>query len=143
VERSKQPKSKTRRRHPTSLDDAARADAALQRRRSGSRASASRRPHGRRHYSVYVIELDPKARPGSSHDTPCVYVGMTGLPIGERLRNHLRGYKAARVVTRYGRRLLPELYRGLNPMAYDEAAAAEPRLAEALRQRGLVVFGGH
>ncbi len=90
-----------------------------------------------------MIELDPKAGPGPSHDAPCVYVGMTGLPIGERLRNHLRGYKAARVVTRYGRGLRPELYRGLNPMSYDQAVEAEAKLADALRGQGLIVFGGH
>ena len=126
-----------------SLDAAARADAALQRRRGGQNRAASRRPRSRRHYSVYVIELDPKAGPGPLYDTPCVYVGMTGLPIGERLRNHLRGYKAARVVTRYGRRLRPELYRGLNPMAYAQALEAEAQLADTLRGRGLIVFGGH
>ena len=131
------------RKRPHTLDAAARADQALQRRRSGPRKAASRRPIGRRHYSVYVIELDPRAGPGPSHDTPCVYVGMTGLPIGERFRNHLRGYKAARAVTRYGRRLRPELYRGLNPMSYAQAVEAEAKLAEALRKQGLVVFGGH
>ena len=65
------------------------------------------------------------------------------VPIGERLRNHLRGYKAARVVTRYGRRLRPELYRGLNPLAYQQALEVEVKLAETLRTQGLVVFGGH
>ena len=137
-------KTGAHKRHPTRLGDAARADAALKRRRTGGTArAAARRPTSRRHYSVYVIELDPKAGPGPSYDAPCVYVGMTGLPIGERLRNHLRGHKAARVVTRYGRGLRPELYRGLNPMAFEEAAAAESKLAEVLRARGLIVFGGH
>ena len=134
--------SAKQRKRPTTLSAAARADAALHRRRSANPTkAATRRPHGRRHYSVYVIELDPRAGPGPPHDTPCVYVGMTGLPIGERLRNHLRGYKAARVVTRYGRRLRPELYRRLNPMAYQQAVEVEVKLAKTLRTQGLVVFG--
>lgn len=131
------------RKRPHTLDAAARADEALKRRRGGQRKAASRRPFGRRHYSVYVIELDPRAGPGPSHDTPCVYVGMTGLPIGERFQNHLRGYKAARVVTRYGRRLRPDLYHGLNPMTYAQALEAEAKVAAALRGQGFIVFGGH
>jgi hypothetical protein len=31
----------------------------------------------------------------------------------------------------------------LNPMTYQEAVAAEPRLADELRQRGFRVYGGH
>ena len=46
---------------------------------------------------------------------PCVYVGMTGLDLEERLANHEQGIKDAPVVKRYGLRLLPELYAHLNP----------------------------
>jgi hypothetical protein len=46
-------------------------------------------------------------------------------------------------VKRFGVRLVPRLYAHLNPMTYQEAVEAEPRLAEELRARGYQVFGGH
>jgi hypothetical protein len=51
--------------------------------------------------------------------------------------------KAASVVKRYGLRLLPELYRHLNPMPYEAAAQMETDLAEDLRRGGYTVTGGH
>ena len=74
---------------------------------------------------------------------PCVYVGMTGLTPEERFANHKAGTKAAWVVTRYGLRLLPELYEHLNPMPYQAAAEMEKDLAEDLRRAGYTVTGGH
>ena len=71
------------------------------------------------------------------------YVGMTGLSPEERLANHKAGKKSAGVVKRFGVRLVPRLYAHLNPMTYQEAVEAEPRLAEELRARGYQVFGGH
>ena len=68
---------------------------------------------------------------------------MTGLTPEERFANHKAGVKDAGVVRRFGERLVPRLYAHLNPMTYEEAAAAEPRLAEELRSRGFQVFGGH
>ena len=53
------------------------------------------------------------------------------------------GKKSAGVVKRFGVRLVPRLYAHLNPMTYQEAVEAEPRLAEELRARGYQVFGGH
>ena len=105
----------------------------------------------RAHYSVYVVELDPKvwnharfrkANPGHDLAKLCVYVGMTGLPADERLANHLRGYKSNSYVTRYGVRLLPSLYRRLNPMTYDMARLTEVTLAEKLRAEGYAVWQG-
>ena len=92
-----------------------------------------------RHYSVYVVYLRNPRRDGKAG----YYVGMTGLAPEERLANHKAGVKAAGVVRRFGERLVPRLFQHLNPMTYDEAVAAEPRLAEELRQRGFQVFGGH
>ncbi len=92
-----------------------------------------------RHHSVYVVYLrNPKGDGRAGY-----YVGMTGLAPEARFANHKAGVKAARIVERFGERLVPRLYRHLNPMTYAEAAAAEPRLAEELRQRGFQVFGGH
>jgi hypothetical protein len=104
------------------------------------------------HHSVYVVLLDPavaklrKVRaenPGRDRKKLCVYVGMTGLTPEERFANHKAGIKAAAVVTRYGIRLLPELYAHLNPMPFDAATQMEIDLAEDLRRVGYTVTGGH
>ena len=71
------------------------------------------------------------------------YVGMTGLTPEERFANHKAGIKAARVVRKYGERLVPKLYQHLNPMPYQKALEMEGELAGSLRKRGYVVFGGH
>ncbi len=71
------------------------------------------------------------------------YVGMTGLRPEERFRNHKAGVKAASVVKKYGVRLVPKLFAHLNPMPYAKAVEMEVVLAESLRKRGYVVFGGH
>jgi hypothetical protein len=68
---------------------------------------------------------------------------MTGLTPEERFANHKGGIKAARVVRRFGERLVPRLYRHLNPMTYERARRIERELADSLRKRGFVVFGGH
>jgi hypothetical protein len=71
------------------------------------------------------------------------YVGMTGLAPEQRFSNHKNGIKAAGVVRRFGERLVPKLYAHLNPMPYAKAVAMESMLADSLRKRGYVVFGGH
>jgi hypothetical protein len=71
------------------------------------------------------------------------YVGMTGLLPEDRLANHLAGIRAARVVTKFGVRLVPTLYEHLNPMTYADALRMEGELADSLRKRGFQVFGGH
>ena len=98
-----------------------------------------KKPRDNAHHRVYVVRLDhPRAK-----GRPCYYVGMTGLPIEERFANHKRGHKAAGVVRRFGERLVPVLYAHLNPMTYAQAVAMEAQLADDLRARGFVVFGGH
>jgi ribosome-binding factor A len=71
------------------------------------------------HHSVYVVLLDDtvakhpsilRVNPRRDSSKACVYVGMTGLPVGERFENHKNGYKSAWVVKKYGVRLMPELY---------------------------------
>ena len=69
-------------------------------------------------------------------------VGMTGLTPEQRFANHKAGTKAARVVKRFGVRLVPKLYAHLNPMTYLDALAMEKQLAAELRARGFQVFGG-
>ena len=102
------------------------------------------------HHSVYVVLLDDAvAKPSilrlnATRDPlkPCVYVGMTGLPVDHRFQNHKNGYKSAWVVKKYGIRLMPELYEYLNPMPFEAAAQMEIELAEDLRAQGYTVTGG-
>lgn len=95
--------------------------------------------HSKDHHSVYVVYLrNPKGDGKAGY-----YVGMTGLTPEQRLQNHKRGIKAARVVEKFGERLVPKLYAHLNPMPYEKALRMELALADSLRKRGFVVFGGH
>jgi hypothetical protein len=68
---------------------------------------------------------------------------MSGLDSKERFANHKAGIKAASIVTRYGLRLLPELYEHLNPMPFEAAQQMGQDLAEDLRRSGYLVTGGH
>ena len=86
------------------------------------------------HHNVYVILLDDavakhpsvlRLNPKRDPSKPCVYVGMTGLPVEHRFENHKHGYKSA-----------------LNPMPYEAAAQMEKDLAEDLRAQGYTVTGG-
>ena len=91
------------------------------------------------HHSVYVVYLRNPRGDGKAG----YYVGMTGLSPEQRFANHKNGIKAARVVRKFGERLVPKLYAHLNPMSYERAQRMEGFLAESLRKRGFVVFGGH
>jgi hypothetical protein len=71
------------------------------------------------HHSVYVVLLDDavskhpsilRVNPTRDPLKPCVYVGMTGLPVNHRFENHKNGYKSAWAVKKYRVRLMPELY---------------------------------
>ncbi len=99
--------------------------------------TAPKKPRG--HHAVYVVYLRNPNGDGKAG----YYVGMTGLSPEERFRNHKEGRKAARVVRKYGERLVPRLYSHLNPMPYARAKLMEVWLADSLRKRGFVVFGGH
>lgn len=91
------------------------------------------------HHHVYVVYLrNPKGDGRAGY-----YVGMTGLTPEERFANHKAGIKSARVVKRFGVRLVPRLYAHLNPMSYERAKEMEVLLADSLRKRGYQVFGGH
>jgi hypothetical protein len=103
------------------------------------------------HHNVYVVLLSKSAMKDSSilrrnpkrdPEKPTVYVGLTGLPVDYRFENHKNGYKSARVVRKYGVRLLPKLYEHLNPMPYEYAVQMEKDLAEDLRAQGYAVAGG-
>lgn len=102
-------------------------------------ARAAPRHRRREHHNVYVVYLRNPSGDGKAG----YYVGMTGLDPEERFQNHKNGIKAARVVRKYGERLVPRLYAHLNPMPYERAKAMEAFLADSLRKRGYAVFGGH
>ena len=91
------------------------------------------------HHSVYVVYLRNPRGDGKAG----YYVGMTGLSPEQRFENHKNGVKSAAVVRRCGERLVPRLYRHLNPMPYEEAITMEVALADSLRKRGFLVYGGH
>ena len=103
----------------------------------------------RHHHSVYVVELtldvldEPRfrrANPDYNYGKPCVYVGMTGLSPDVRFDKHMAGIQANRFVTRYGLRLLPQLYAVYNPMPYAAACDMEVELAIGLREAGYGVW---
>ena len=104
------------------------------------------------HYSVYVVQLDERvakickvraANPNRDCKKPCVYVGMTGIDPIKRFKKHKDGYKASKYVKKYGVKLIPDLYKDLNPLTYDEAVIAEQGLARRLKKEGYTVVGGH
>ena len=91
------------------------------------------------HHSVYVVYLRNPKRDGKAG----YYVGLTGLSPEQRFQNHKQGIKSAGVVRRCGERLVPRLYAHLNPMSYAKAKRMEVALADSLRKRGYLVYGGH
>lgn len=104
------------------------------------------------HHNVYVVLLNDdvakhpsilRLNPKRDPLKPCLYVGMTGIPVDHRFENHKTGYKSAWVVRKYGVRLMPELYEYLNPMPFEAAVQMEAELAEDLRAQGYTVAGGH
>jgi predicted GIY-YIG superfamily endonuclease len=101
--------------------------------------SRPKKSRSRDHHSVYVVYLrNPKGDGKAGY-----YVGMTGLSPEQRFENHKNGVKSAGVVRRFGERLVPRLYTHLNPMPYEKAKEMEVILAESLRKRGYLVYGGH
>jgi predicted GIY-YIG superfamily endonuclease len=107
--------------------------------KSPTKKKPSRSPKPSGHHSVYVVYLRNPRGDGNA----AYYVGMTGLSPERRFENHKNGVKAAGVVRRFGERLVPRLYAHLNPMPYARAVDMEVFLAESLRRRGFVVYGGH
>lgn len=100
-------------------------------------------PAERRLYRIYVIELDPKACPGGRRGRTCVYVGETADTPEERFAEHMRGYRASRIVKKYGLRLRPDLYRGFVCLTREQSRLLEAKVAARLRVQGFIVFGGH
>ncbi len=98
-------------------------------------------------HCIYVIRLSPEvlkekefveANPDAQDARDLLYVGMTGTSWEERFAQHKRGYKASRIVRKYGQELVPELC-----LSYMPHAAAKPReatYAAELRAMGYAVW---
>jgi predicted GIY-YIG superfamily endonuclease len=80
---------------------------------------------------VYVLRLKGELN--------SVYVGMTGLHPYARYLNHLRGHRSSRHSKKRATALMT--YEG--PMSHEDAKIREPKLADELRQKEFVVYGGH
>ena len=100
-------------------------------------------------HHVYVVELSKdvlfeakfiKSNPNYVTGMPCVYVGMTGLDPDLRFDNHMAGIRANKFVTRYGLRLMTELFEHLNPMPYGDAQYMEVDLGIQLRLQGYGIW---
>lgn len=115
-------------------------------------ARPSKKP--KRTYRVYVIELEPKVyqlrkkmRDANPKYKPmstgkgCLYVGMTAYSPVKRFLVHMDGGKhAAKVVTKFGRHLRPDLYKEYKRMTKADAEEMERYLAARLRKRGYAVW---
>lgn len=108
------------------------------------------RPYESSHCTVYVLELDSAvanepafsaANPHWTPGMPCLYVGMTSLPIEERYRQHLSGSKnSSRMVRRYGIGLRPDLTPVMKPVRKTLALQKEKRIARRWRLSGFAVW---
>ncbi len=78
-----------------------------------------------------------------------LYVGETSKTPEARYREHAHGERNkkgplfSRIVYKYHKCLLPTLYSHLNPLSRKEAKELEGEIAEALKQEGIPVYGGH
>jgi hypothetical protein len=99
--------------------------------------------------SVYVIHLKEEVRSESkmkkqnsgvlgSNPIGYLYVGMTSIPVEERVGNHIRGYKSCNLVKKYFYGIFREKIE--TGLTYEEAKTREPALAEELRREGYWVY---
>lgn len=86
---------------------------------------------GKSSHFVYVLRLKGEKN--------AVYVGMTGLHPYARYLNHVRGYKSSS----HARKRATALISFDGPMLHEAAKKREPKLADELRQKEFVVYGGH
>ncbi len=90
--------------------------------------------------NIYLVLLDYPDRSRGPHG---LYVGMSHYAPAQRFDQHKAGIRAARSVLTRGLEVLngPTLH--LQRIARAEAARIEAQLADALRDAGLLVEGGH
>lgn len=90
--------------------------------------------------NLYLVLLDYR----DSRDEPYgVYVGMSRYPPLERFDQHKAGIRAAGTVLRRGLEVLTGPTSHLQGVRRADATRIEEQLAEALRDEGLFVRGGH
>jgi hypothetical protein len=98
-------------------------------------------------HCIYVVRLSSEVlkekdfmetNPGAHHSQGLFYVGMTGTSWEERFAQHKRGYKASRIVRKYGQELVPELC--LPYMPHSVAKPREATYATELRASGCAVW---
>ena len=91
--------------------------------------------------SVYVLRLSDRYSDNNSNIfKPSCYVGMTGLPVEERMLNHIRGYKTGRVNTKKFTRSMIYFETGFTD---DEAKIREKNLRDEMEDQGWNAKGGH
>ena len=90
--------------------------------------------------NVYLVLLDYHDRGRGPHG---LYVGMSHYPPAQRFDQHKAGSRAASSVLRRGLEVLSGPTLHLQRIARAEALRIEAQLAEALRDAGLLVEGGH
>jgi len=100
------------------------------------RFSAARRGRS----NLYLVLLDFADRNRGPHG---VYVGMSHYSPAQRFDQHKAGIRAAGSVLRRGIEVLTGPTLHLQHIARSEAQRIEAQLAEALRDAGLIVEGGH
>ena len=102
---------------------------------------AARFQAGRRgRTNIYLVLLDFHDRRDGPHG---VYVGMSHYSAAQRFDQHKAGIRAAGSVLKRGLEVLTGPALHLQAIARPMAARIEIELAEALRDAGLLVEGGH
>jgi hypothetical protein len=91
-------------------------------------------------YNLYLVLLDFADRNRGPHG---VYVGMSHYAPSQRFDQHKAGIHAAGSVLRRGIEVLTGPTLHLQRIARPEALRIEAELAEALRDAGFLVEGGH
>src|SRR5262245_31626018 len=97
-------------------------------------------PTARGRSNIYLVLLDYADRRGDPHG---VYVGMTKYSPAQRFDQHKAGIRAAGCVLKHGIEVLTGPTQHLQYIKRSEAARIEVELAEALKDAGLAVEGGH
>jgi hypothetical protein len=97
-----------------------------------------RRRRGRSNLYLVLLDFEDRRRGPFG-----LYVGMSGYSPAERFDQHKAGVRAAGSVLKRGLEVLTGPTLHLQHVARTEAAQIEAALAEALRDAGLLVEGGH
>jgi hypothetical protein len=98
------------------------------------------RPRARGRSNLYLVLLDYRDCRGDPYG---IYVGMSRYAPAQRFDQHKAGIRAAGSVLRRGLEVLIGPVLHLQKIARSEAEQVEIALAEALREAGLRVQGGH